>query len=619
MLRFKTLSLLSAALAFAIALLTSGLVGATAARAADIPTGSSTTAIGALKLPYDLRILGAGGQGTTSVTLVDGAVPALFTATVKSTFTEVGTIVVTINGRRVADLPARTGGVVSAKLTSSDVDKGIAIVGMYVMLGPQIDCFSDSTSTATLSKGVMYYEYPVTPPKTIGTFISPGLSELKVQISTKATDAEQQAALDAVAALTHRFPAPTVVSLTASDEVPSNDFLHRTVMVHQSGPASSSPSSASASPSAKATAATAAVAAVTASTTPASALSTAVRAGTASARSSQPAQSAGGGSLTIGPDGSLLLTGPADALAATAFALADPALSLFDGASLHNVVGTPDWSPAPAKVPLAALGTAPISMSGVGRMESTIAINQPAFGRSLSAVEIDLHGTISPLPEGGTGRVDYIWNGLLIDSVNMTSDTNVDTTLGIDADQLNRENSLTIAFSFVPPTGRCTPPPLAARMDIDTKRSLVKATFGESVSPGFARFPQVMGSQVLMALGTAGPFASKIQQAGRLMEALQSLTPEQLTASLVSAEDFEGSTSPGILTGAGTELIDTLGAPLNISNLIQVRDPAPRFTAAIPGPLALAQAFTSDTKDGSRDIVILGPIPADAGKPNYNA
>ncbi|MFA7324613.1 MAG: hypothetical protein WC005_09665, partial [Candidatus Nanopelagicales bacterium] len=113
--------------------------------------------------------------------------------------------------------------------------------------------------------------------------------------------------------------------------------------------------------------------------------------------------------------------------------------------------------------------------------------------------------------------------------------------------------------------------------------------------------------------------ASKIQQAGRLMEALQSLTPEQLTVSLVSAQDFEGSTSPGILTGAGTELIDTLGAPLNISNLIQVRDPAPRFTAAIPGPLALAQAFESDTKDGSRDIVVLGPIPADAGKPNYNA
>lgn len=341
--------------------------------------------------------------------------------------------------------------------------------------------------------------------------------------------------------------------------------------------------------------------------------------GTPPATGAGAGQAASGGILQVQSDGSLLLSGPADALASTAVALADPALSLFDGKTLRNVVGTPDWSPAPAKATLASLGATAISMSGVGRMETAVGINQPAFGKSLESLEIELVGTITPLPEGGTGRVDFIWNGLLIDSVNMSSDTALAAQLKIGSDQLNRENALSIAFSYVPPTGKCTPPPLAARLDIDTKRSIVKSKGGESVPPGFARFPQAFGPQVQIALGEAGSFASKVQQAGNLLEALQSLTPEQLTVALITQDDLESSGSPAILTGAGTDVTEDLGAPLTISNLVQVRDPAPRFTAAIPGPLALAQAFENTTRQGARDLMILGPIPADATKPNYAA
>ncbi|HBJ73371.1 MAG TPA: hypothetical protein DDY88_06645 [Actinobacteria bacterium] len=543
--------------------LTLGMSGA--AWAAHAPVASD--AVGRAELPYVLSVQGAGGSSTVAVTLPDSATPIVFDGTVRSTFTYDGTIIVTINGRRIAQVPARTGGPVHAVANADDVDRGLAIIGMYVQLDPHADCFVDNTSTATLANASLTYSHPVTPPTTIGTFLSPGLSKLTVQVGTKAGEAEQQAALDAVAALVHLYPVPTVVKLLVSDTAPKDDFLNRTVVVQatdEEGPVgSASPSSTS---------------------TPL------------------------GGTLEVRADGALYLTGAPSALAGTAFALADPALSLFEGKRLDHVAGTPDWAPATGKTSLADLGAPTISMSGVGKLQSVIAIDQPAFGQSLSEVQVSLSGVITPLPEGGAGRVDFLWNGTLIDSIGMSSDTALNAQLAISSEQLNRNNQLTIELSYVPPSGQCTPQPLAARLDFDAKQSFVTPTAGDSVPPGFERFPQVLGASVPIALGSAGNPASLLQQAGDLIAGLQSSTTEQLAVNLMSTAQFQSAGVSGLLVGASAVETDTLGAPLTINDLISVGDPAPRFTAALPGPLALAQAFFND----KRDVAILGPIPTDA-------
>ncbi|MDO8731861.1 MAG: hypothetical protein Q7L55_04720 [Actinomycetota bacterium] len=520
------------------------------------------------KLPYVLSVKGAGGSSTVAVTLPDSATPIVFDGTVRSTFTYDGTIIVTINGRRIAQVPTRSGGAIHAVANADDVERGVAVIGMYVQLDAHDDCFIDSTSTASLDNAVLTYSHPVTPPTSIGTFLSPGLSQLTVQVGTKASVAEQQAALDAVAALVHLYPVPTVVKLLVSNSSPDDDFLNRTVVVQATDEAG-----------------------VTASPGPSV---------TASATSA-------GGTLEVRPDGALYLTGAPEALAGTAFALADPALSLFEGKRLEHVAGTPDWAPATGKTSLFDLGASRISMSGVGQLQSVIAINQPAFGQSLSSVQISLAGVITPLPEGAAGRVDFLWNGTLIDSIGMSDTTKLNPLLSISSEQLNRDNQLTIDFSYVPASGRCTPQPLSARLDIDTKQSYVTPSFGDSVPPGFQRFPQVLGAIVPIAFGSAGDPASLLQQAGDLIAALESSTPEQLAVNLVTANDFETARVAGLLVGAGASETDSLGAPLTINDLISVGNPAPRFTAALPGPLALAQAFFAD----KRDIAIFGPIPTD--------
>ena len=541
-----------------------GMSGAAWA-AGEVPNSAAVASTG---LPYVLSVKGGGGSSSVAVTLPDSATPIVFDASVRSTFTYDGTIVVTINGRRIAQVPARTGGPVHAVASADDVSQGLVVIGMYVQLAPQADCFVDSTSTATLADARLTYSHPVTPPTTIGTFLSPGLSTLNVQVGTKAGPAEQQAALDAVAALVHIYPVPTVVRLRVSDEPPKDDFLNRTVIV-QATPTTTPASGSSASPAATA--------------------------------------STAGGTLEVRSDGVLYLTGPASTLSGTAFALADPALSLFEGRRLDHVVGTPDWAPATGKASLASLGAGNLSMTGVGTLQSVVAIDQPAFGATLSAVQINLAGVITPLPEGASGRVDFTWNGTLIDSIGMSSQTDLNPQINIPAAQLRRNNQLGIQLSYVPTSGKCTPQPLAARLDIDSSQSYVTPTFGDSVPPGFERFPQVLGSTVPVGIGSAGDPAALLAQAGDLVAALESSTPEQLSVNLMSAAEFESAGVPGVLVGAAASDTETLGAPLTVNDLISVGDPAPRFSAALPGPLALSQAFSHD----KRDVVILGPIPSD--------
>lgn len=535
------------------------------ALAGPAPTASAGTLTWA-PLPFTPTISGASGQSTVALTLPSGATPVGFAGEVRSTYDDEGSIVITLNGRRVADLPARTGGVISVPLTAADMEDGAVVVGMYADLDPQVDCFVDTTSVASLVDGAVSYSHDVAAPTTIGAFLSDGLQDLTVHVGTQASQAEQQAALDAVAALVHRYRPPAVVRLVVSDEPPAGDFLRRAVVV---------------------------------------------RAGPSSPASGPAASAIGGGTLAVTEDGYLLVTGPAEALSGTAFALADPALELVAASTLASVAGTPDWSPATGTSTLAALGTGAVSLSGVGRARALIGIGQPAFGRPVSALSLELVGAVTALPPGATGRIDFLWNGVLVESRDMSAGTSVAVGIDLAAEQLRRDNTLAIELSYVPPSGACTPPPLPARLDIDPGLSTVTPTYGDSVPEGFERFPQVLGPAATVVLGPAGEPARLLQQAGDLIAGLAAATPEQLAARLVPLGRFLDDDVAGIIVGASGPLTQQLGAPYAIGTVVEVKDGAAAFSAELKGPVALGQAFD----DGERNIVLLGPLPSGPGDP----
>lgn len=522
----------------------------------------STSTLTWAPLPFTPTITGASGQAAVTLTLPAEASPVRFVGEVRSSYVDDGRIVITLNGRRVAEVPARTGGGVSVSLSGADIENGVIVVGMYADLDPQLDCFVDDTSSATLVDGAVSYSHDVEAPTTIGGFLSDGVQNLTVNVGAGATLAEQQAALDAVAALAYRYRPPAVVRLVVSDEPPASDYLNRVVVVR-------------ADPAAQDEVASGATATT-------------------------------GGTLEISPEGLLLVTGPSAALSATAVALADPALGLVNVPTLGSVTGTADWSPASASATLAALGTGPLSLSGVGRVQGLVGIGQPAFGQPVSALSLDVVGVVTDLPAGATGRIDFLWNGVLVESRDMTNDTAVNVGIDLAAGQLLRDNTLTIQLSYVPPSGECTPPPLPARLDIDPALSTVTPTFGDSLAPGFERFPQALGPTVPVVLSTAGTSAQLLQQAGDLVAGLAAATPEQLTTSIRTLEQLLESDAAGIVVGASGPLTQQLAAPFAVGTVVEVTDSSAPFSAGLRGPLALGQAYD----DGTRDLVLLGPLPS---------
>ncbi len=542
---------------WAVAQLTFVTVGAqavTQSAATTVPAQLSTATVGTepttpvsrLPLPYSLSVEGANGQATARLELPEQALPAELTGRITSNFDSPGTIKVIIAGRTAAQVDLRTGGPIRVPLTEADLTNGAVALTLAVKLVENADCSTGDKSTATLKDGLITYTHPNAPPNTIGTFLSAGLRSYTVVIPAQATDAEVQAGLDAVAALTDRYPSPTMVRLLAATTPPPHDYLNRVVSI-------------STMPGATTTA------------------------------------------LTVTPDGRLIISGPPNGLAGGAVALADPNMAALQSRRATQVVASSEIQVLTGPVSLARLGNAAVSLSGVGRLSTILALNQPTFGRQIESFDIDLKGTLTPLAEGGQGRVDLLWNGSLLTSIPMTSSTlKIDSKLAIPAAQVQRENGLTVELSYVPPSGRCFPTELPARIDIDVKGSRVTANPGYALPPGFNRFPQEMSGTVRVALQADGPRTAQINQAGHLLAALQSSSSQQLVAQLGSPTTLQSNRGAGLLVGGDGQTATSMGAPVAGNDSTKIGPAGQRLTAVSDSYGAL-QAFET----GELNVILL--------------
>jgi hypothetical protein len=540
-----------------------GLAGALAAvllllAGVMAPGAAAADGIGATPLPFTPTIRGSNGQTVVSVTLPPGAQPIRLTGRILSTYTEPGDIIVTAGGQTIASVPATEGGPVNAAIPAEAVDDGVVVIGMQVRLEPSDDCRVDEGASATFADALLTFQRDLAPPTTIGGFFSPGVNGYVVQLPAEPSAEETLAGLNAVAALEHRVQRPTTVTLVVG-EVGEVEPDTRYVRIGED-PA---------------------------------------------------AEPADAGTLTLESDGTLTVSAASSALLPTVLSLDEPALGLLTVATLTNVAGTADWSPVVTTTTLQEFGVGPISFTGVGTASIPIGISQPAFGGTLQGLGVDLVGVATPIPDGGAGRIDFLWNGVLVASREMTQETDLDVSLSFAPEQLLRDNVLTVEGTYYPPGGSCKLRPLPARFDIDTRLSTLTPTFGTSVGPGFERFPQAFGATIPVAFGPAGEPARLIEQAGDLVSGLASLSPEQLTVSVVPLATALDSSSPALVVGADEAVTQQSGAPLVVGTVVVLRDADEddRAQGQIVGPLAVAQAFAA----GGRDLILLGPLPTDGG------
>lgn len=514
------------------------LVGVAAPAAAEPIPGLPETTVG---LPFTLSVQGANGRSEVLAPVPDGANPLRLTGEITANYNYPGTVTVDIGGRRAAEVDAMKGGPVDIALEPGDLVDGALPVTMLVRLTSEEDCFADDNASATLKDARLTYQYPATPPDTVGTFLSPGILRYTVVVSPDAGTAAQSAALNAVSALTLRFPSPTVVDLQVTDTAPEASFQERVVVIEE----------------------------------------------------------APGTTLTVA-DGTLTVAGEGDGLTSAAAALGSDNLDLIDQVEASDVTASPQFEVRNDPVSLAELGIATWQTAGIGKHSADIGINQPAFGQQLEALTVALTGSVTPVPEGGQGRVDFLWNGLLLDSVTMAETSALKSTLKIPADLLRRDNTLTLQMSFIPPGGKCFPRGIDGRVDIDTAGSTVTPKAGTSVPPGFERFPQAFGAQVPVTLEPAGDDAA-LRQAGLLVAALQSSGSQQFTYQVADEGSGAESQDAGIVVGESSSTATEFKAPLQDSTLTSLGQPDQVFAAALTEPFAGLQAFAGD----GRDLVLL--------------
>ncbi len=516
---------------------------ATPAAAAPIPGLPEESA----RLPFTLSLQGANGRSEVLAPVPEGANPVRLTGVIKSNYNYPGTVTIDVAGRRGAVVDATTGGPVDIALEPSDVLDGTIAIVMYVRLTSEEDCFADDNATATLTDARLVYQYQPDPATTIGTFLSPGIAQYTVVVAPDATAGAQSAALNAVAALTYRYPDPTEVELLVTNDPPAATFQERVVVIEES-------------PSAAATANTLTVA---------------------------------GGALTI--------AGGEQGLNSAAIALGSDSIALIDQATVSDVSADAQFTVRSDQVSLAELGIATWQTEGIGRNTADVSINQPAFGQELESLTIELVGSLTPVADGGQGRVDLLWNGQLLNSVEMAEATALKRTLTIPPNLLRRDNTLSLEMSFIPPGGKCFPRGIEGRVDIDTENSTVTPVTGTSVAPGFERFPQVLAPDAPVALGTSGDPADALSQAGLLVAAVQSAGSQQYTFQAVDTEAMAAASTAGLLVGGDPNTAATFKAPLQESTLTSLGEPDPVFAAALSAPFASLQAYA----DGDRDLVLL--------------
>ena len=425
-------------------------------------------------------------------------------------------------------------------VSESDVKDGTIAVGMRVQVQPNEDCFRDDNSTAQLRDALVTYELPTEPPETLASFLSPGVDSFSVVLPADPTPAEMQAGLDAVLGLRHSQAAATAIGLTVGNQL-TGSFTDRVVEIAET-----------------------------------------------------PEGEPNG--LTVS-DYTLLVTGSGDALSAAAVSLGDPNTVLLNLPQVTDLPGTIDYQPITRTAPLSALGYSPISLTGIGTNAVALGMAQAAFGAPVERIKLDLRGALTPLSPGQQGRVDFLWNGVLKDSVNLT-ETQSSLVVGLDLppEDLLGSNTLTVQLTFLPAGGNCSNPGVPGRVDIDVETSTVTPVFGDSQPPGLQRFPQAFEQVVPVTLGTASPQAGPaVEQAAQVLAATAAASPLQYQTRL---GDERPDQRARLVAGATQQEAADLGAPV----LGNRGNDSVDFPAGSDEPYASLEGFAG----GGKDVLLIG-------------
>lgn len=496
----------------------------------------------------DAQLTAAAYAGPTSVDLVlpPQAVPVRLQGQLESTAAGRVLATVGVSERQVLSTAVRETRI-DADLTAADVVDGAVRVWLALGADDTAQC-DDALIAAVLSEVVIWYSVPTGEPGSVAEYLQGVPATFTVVVDPGADRLTQQGGLNAVTTLASLYPNQTDVMLRPTQPV-EPDALNRVMRF-------------------------------------------------------EPTQGPGVVALD---SGGLVVSGDSATFDEAVFALGGSYRGLLTGPAATDIAGVI----APTNtdtVALSDIGPEVISLSTLGTVQSSVGISQSIFARPTQELTVELNGVITPAA-GGTGRVNILWNGQLVDSVEMTENTTFTARAVIDSAQIGRDNTLTLQLQYLPKSGSCAIGELPARLDIDAQSSSVVATPGGN-STGFDMLPQALEDTVAVAVGTGQEPAESTQQLAQLLVGLQRLSDSPLAVAMMDWPVFAETETPGVATGLTPQEADALGTPLRLAPFRTVDVDKQQFSAEVAGDFAALQSY----RDGERALLLLGGVGEGSGE-----
>lgn len=500
----------------------------------------------------NLVVSGASDSAATAVPVLPGLVPVSLAATIVGGTGPTGRegVYTLRSGDASATTPSRTGGAVVLPLTSTSVREGVIPLTLSISILDEDGCPDadiDSENTAAVREVAITYTGAPLNPTTPADFFSAAVKTIALVSAPDKAAFAAPAVLQASATLATTYPR---AAISTSPVAPGGPFDRIVEFVPTTGPV---------------------VANVD----------------------------------VVGTTPRLTLTGDSAALvpAAAALGSADLALATEPKVAALNQTGTPATS---LTYTWADVGAPAPTLAGIGTISESVTLQQIRFGGPISELSVKVLGTHLPAPVNSNNTVSLLINDRLLASTFLGEDDTFELTGLITGNDVRRANQITVEVSAVPIGGQCGSGFADTRVDIDANASTITAVAGQTLNPGFDRFPQVLGDTFPVSFAK-GPNDADLANAVAIVSSLSRLPTDPLNVTVVPAEEFLSGDVTGLIVNAGPEESTTLGAPLVYDPVRAPTSTPPEFAVEVGTPFAAFEAFAA----GDRNILMLGAYPGD--------
>ena len=471
-----------------------------------------------------------------------------------------GTVVISVRGRVLLEARAEAALSLDAALRKEDVQDQQLVLGLEYLPATRDVCALAST-TATLSGISVDTAGNETVPRTVGEFFGPAVTAVLIPVPENPPADVSAGILGAAAAMANRYPDADTSTVAASgleDRAAALPAGARIVSVVQDS-------------------------------------------GLATTKL---------GSVAGHPQ--LTLSGHGDELRNSALALASDHTALADDATVSGMTTAMPAGQGLTQT-VADLGAQNVKLSGYGTQETYLGVSQSQFGGTVSAWTVHLRGTHTAIPDGGKAELSVYWNDYLLSSRTLDGDS-FEVNAEVPKGQLQARNGLRLRLAALPAGGDCTGPAgiMPMELTLDTTESFLTGVRGQSVAPGFARFPQVLGESLPVAFDSGASAQANTLNAAALVVSLQHDAAELLQVRLADTNALMESSDSGLVVGATPATADRLSAPLRLAEFRTVGAGTLQYGVGTTAAYGVLEAF----EHGGRNVLMLGGWGpgADAGR-----